>query len=73
MTEAIGTAQTRVHVEFYISDLDYTTREFFDALAEASKRGVKVRFLFDHLGSRKLPGHKAMLEHCDRTASSGTG
>ncbi len=26
MTEAIKTAQTRVHVEFYISDLDDTTR-----------------------------------------------
>ena len=64
MTEAIRTAQTRVHVEFYISDLDDTTREFFAALADASARGVKVRFLFDHLGSRKLPGHKAMLEYC---------
>ncbi len=64
MTAAVKTAQTRVHVEFYISDLDDTTREFFDALAEASARGVKVRFLFDHLGSRKLPGHQAMLEHC---------
>ena len=64
MTEAIKTAQTRVHVEFYISDLDDTTREFFQALADASGRGVKVRFLFDHLGSRKLPGHRAMLEYC---------
>ena len=64
MTEAITTAQTRVHVEFYISDLDDTTRDFFTALADASARGVKVRFLFDHLGSRKLPGHKTMLEFC---------
>jgi cardiolipin synthase len=68
MTEAISTAQTRVHVEFYISDLDDTTRGFFQALADASARGVKVRFLFDHLGSRKLPGHKAMLE---RLTASG--
>ena len=64
MTEAIKTAQTRVHVEFYISDLDDTTRDLFAALAEASGRGVKVRFLFDHLGSRKLPGHQEMLEFC---------
>ncbi len=64
MTEAVKTAQSRVHVEFYISDLDDTTRDFFGALAEAAGRGVKVRFLFDHLGSRKLPGHQAMLEHC---------
>jgi len=64
MTEAIKTAQIRVHVEFYISDLDDTTREFFQALADASARGVKVRFLFDHLGSRKLPGHQKMLEYC---------
>ncbi len=63
MTEAVRAAQDRVHVEFYISDLDDTTREFFGALADASARGVKVRFLFDHLGSRKLPGHQAMLEH----------
>jgi len=64
MTEAIGTAQEHVHVEFYISDLDDTTRDFFQAMADASARGVTVRFLFDHLGSRKLPGHKAMLEFC---------
>ena len=64
MTAAVKDATTRVHVEFYISDLDDTTRDFFAALADAAKRGVKVRFLFDHLGSRKLPGHKDMLEHC---------
>ena len=37
MTKAIDTAQTRVHVEFYISDLDDTTRDFFRALADASE------------------------------------
>jgi cardiolipin synthase len=62
MAEAVRAARSRVHVEFYISDLDHTTRDFFDALGEAAERGVEVRFLFDHLGSRKLPGHRDMLE-----------
>src|SRR5690606_28073645 len=42
MTEAVQAAKRVVHVEFYILSLDDTTRPFFQALADARDRGVKV-------------------------------
>ena len=65
MTEAVDEAQHFVHVEFYISAWDATTSDFFDALVRASKRGVTVRVLFDHLGSRSGSGYREMLGRLD--------
>ena len=62
LAEAVATAERSVHVEFYIAALDATTEPFFDALRDAVARGVTVRFLYDHLGSRKYPGHHRMNE-----------
>ena len=39
---------------------DHTTDAFFAALAEAVQRGVRVRLLYDHIGSRKYPGFRRM-------------
>ncbi len=47
-----------MHVQFYISAWDEMTAPFFESLAAAAERGVDVRFLFDHLGSRGIPGYK---------------
>ncbi|MET0467265.1 MAG: cardiolipin synthase [Aeromicrobium sp.] len=58
MIVAIDTAQRHVHVEFYIMALDEMTIPFFDALDRATARGVTVRLLFDHLGTRGIPGYK---------------
>lgn len=60
MTDAVASARSYVHVEFYILTLDDTTAPLIDALAAASARGVKVRVLADHLGSRKYPGWKPL-------------
>jgi cardiolipin synthase len=57
---AVASAERTVHVEFYIAALDATTEPFFDALRAAVARGVRVRFLYDHLGARRYPGHAAM-------------
>ena len=65
MTEAVDAAQRFVHVEFYISAWDKTTNDFFEALVRASERGVTVRLLFDHLGSRSGSGYKEMLGRLD--------
>ncbi|WP_328293173.1 cardiolipin synthase [Kineococcus sp. NBC_00420] len=62
LAAAVATAERSVHVEFYIAALDATTEPFFDALRDAVARGVTVRFLYDHLGSRKYPGHTRMNE-----------
>jgi len=61
MTAAIRSAKQYVHCEFYIMALDDTTTDFFDALVEARSRGVIVRVLVDHLGSRRYKGHKQGL------------
>jgi cardiolipin synthase A/B len=58
----IERATTTVHVEFYIMALDETSAPFFDALEGACSRGVVVRVLLDHLGSRGYPGYKAATE-----------
>jgi len=62
MTVEIDSAQRFVHVQFYITAWDQVTGPLFDALVRATKRGVVVRLLFDHLGSRGIPGYKGMLE-----------
>ena len=61
MTQAVETAEKYVCVEFYITAWDEITDPLFRALEAAAARGVRVRMLFDHLGSRGIPGYKSML------------
>ena len=60
MTDAIATAKKYVHVEFYILALDATTEPFFQALEDATARGVVVRVLFDHIACWRSVGYKKM-------------
>lgn len=55
MARAVDNAKHYVHVEIYIVAWDDTTDVFFQALARAVERGVKVRLLLDHVGSWKYP------------------
>ncbi|WP_432563384.1 cardiolipin synthase [Kineococcus sp. SYSU DK003] len=68
LVEAVASAEHTVHVEFYIAALDPTTEPFFDALRDAVARGVRVRFLYDHLGARGYPGYVRMNQ---RLAADG--
>ncbi|WP_374224835.1 cardiolipin synthase [Paenarthrobacter sp. DKR-5] len=61
MTAAVREAEKYVHVEFYIMAYDFMTRDFFDALCEAAGRGVKVRLLFDHIGTLRIPGYRKLV------------
>ena len=61
MRADIEAATEFVHVEFYISAWDSYTEEMFGALAAAAERGVDVRLLFDHLGSRGIPVYKEFI------------
>ena len=65
MVAAIDEAKSVVHAEFYIMSLDDTTEPFFAALDNALRRGVTVRVLLDHLGSRRYPGYKPMRKRLD--------
>ncbi len=67
MTEAVETAERFVHVEFYITAWDEVTGPFFEALVRATERGVAVRLLLDHLGSRGIPGYRDLVRRLDAT------
>jgi cardiolipin synthase len=67
MADAVDTATEFVHAEFYITAWDDVTAPFFEALVRATERGVHVRLLFDHLGSRGIPVYKNMLERLKAT------
>ncbi|GGG79944.1 cardiolipin synthase [Corynebacterium pelargi] len=60
MAHAVDEAKDYVHVEIYIMAWDDTTDVFFRALERAVQRGVKVRLLFDQVGSWKYPGYRKL-------------
>jgi len=55
--EAILGAQCSIHIEFYIWQPDETGQRLRDALIGRAKAGVKVRFLYDQIGSMRLSRH----------------
>ena len=65
LVEAVDGAQHYVHVEFYILSYDESTAPFFAALGRAAARGVVVRVLLDHLGSRAYPGYRRARQELD--------
>jgi cardiolipin synthase A/B len=67
MRVEVAGATDYVHVQFYISAWDDVTAPFFEELVRAVQRGVTVRFLFDHLGSRGIPVYKEMLQKLEGT------
>jgi cardiolipin synthase A/B len=68
MAREVRTAERYVHVEFYIMSWDSTTKDFFEALAEVADRGVKVRLMFDHIGTARIPGYRDMIKKLEQTA-----
>ncbi|PPK93189.1 cardiolipin synthase [Kineococcus xinjiangensis] len=63
MADEVRRARHYVHAEFYILARDATTEPFFEALADAVRRGVVVRVLFDHIGSLRMPGYRRTIRH----------
>lgn len=55
MLAAIAAARHHVHMETYIFDGDETGRRFADALMRKARSGVKVRLVFDAVGSMRTP------------------
>src|SRR5512144_2348190 len=56
MLAAIAAAKNQVHLETYMLRADRTGNEFKEAMIERARAGVRVRLLFDSLGSFGLPG-----------------
>jgi cardiolipin synthase len=67
MTAEIDRARSHVHVQFYITAWDEVTDPVFQAMIRATARGVDVRLLFDHIGSRRIPGYRTMIKRLRAT------
>jgi cardiolipin synthase len=52
---AMDEAKSYVLVQFFIVHADRVGQAFRDRMVACARRGVRVHFLFDSLGSRKLP------------------
>ena len=48
----IAHAKTNIHIQYYIFRLDHLGGRILEALIKQAKKGVKVRLLFDEMGSR---------------------
>ncbi len=55
MLDAVAAAESYVLVQFYIVRDDDTGRTLRDLLIEKARSGVRVHFLYDEIGSIKLP------------------
>ncbi|MGB3187662.1 MAG: cardiolipin synthase [Ornithinimicrobium sp.] len=68
MADLVDEAQEWVHIEFYIMAWDEVTEPLFASLVRATERGVTVRMLFDHLGTRGLPVYKELKRKLGETS-----
>lgn len=66
IAEDIDHAQYFVHVEYFALSCDEETEGVFAAMERTASRGIKVRVLMDHLGSRKYPHFKATRARLER-------
>lgn len=68
MAAEVRRAERYVHVAFYIMSWDATTEKFFEALVDATRRGVTVRLLFDHVGTLRIAGYHQLLHRLAQTS-----
>lgn len=61
MADEVSRAKDYVNAEFYIMSSDESTDRLFRELEAAAERGVRVRVLFDHIGSLRVPGYRGMI------------
>ncbi|WP_088006146.1 cardiolipin synthase [Indiicoccus explosivorum] len=54
LIEDIRSARHHIHVQYYILRLDGLGNEILDELIKKAREGVKVRVLYDDMGSRRL-------------------
>ncbi|MCQ6557196.1 cardiolipin synthase [Paenibacillus mendelii] len=54
MLESIAAAKHHIHIEFYIIRDDYLGTRFKQLLIRKAREGIKVRLLYDGIGSRLL-------------------
>lgn len=50
-------AKSHIHIQYYIFKLDNLGQRILNALLKKAKQGVKVRILYDEMGSRRVKKH----------------
>ncbi len=71
MLDAIAGADAYILVQFYIVRDDASGRRLRDALIEKARSGVRVHFLYDEIGSIKLPNSYFDAMHAEGIEVSG--
>lgn len=69
MVADIDSATTTVHSLFYIMSVDQTTEDYYRALTDAVKRGVRVRVLFDQVATLRIPGSRTVVKRLKETGA----
>lgn len=59
--EAIESAKEHIHIDFYIIADDATSNRFREALIRKSQEGVRVRIIYDYLGSFQFVWRKKYI------------
>lgn len=57
LIEDIKKAKEHIHIQYYIFKLDNLGKRIYNVLLEKARKGVKVRILFDEMGSRGVRKH----------------
>ncbi|MDB5337460.1 MAG: clsA [Planctomycetaceae bacterium] len=57
ITAAVNAAEHSVHLEYYIWQPDETGTELRNVLIKKAREGLKIRFLYDAVGSSRLTRH----------------
>ncbi len=57
LLEALESATSHIHLEYYIYENDETGNSIVDVLIKKARQGVEVRFMYDDFGSRGLNRH----------------
>lgn len=60
--EAIDNANHHIHLEYYIFDADEIGHQLLDRLLKKAAEGVKVRFLVDDFGTRKMEAEEKLMQ-----------
>src|SRR5690606_12634426 len=59
--DAITSAKHHVHLEYYIFEADEMGHKLLDLLLKKAAQGVKVRFLVDDFGTRKMKAEEKLM------------
>lgn len=62
LVREIDKARHYIHIEYFIASYDHATAPVFEAIKNATDRGVKVRFLYDKVVSVRYKGHQTMKQ-----------